>query len=180
MSSIQYLTTYEVARVLRRSTTTLERWRTKGTGPRYIKMGGTVLYDPTDIEAFVDEGRRRKTRGEPEPASQHKAAPAASRRPFVPASTQSVSPRLLAKTRPWNVAEHLRTPAQRAAYLEAVFEEGDAGLLVQAICDVSQASDPAGIRTIPRLRVNCGGVDLRALASTLKTLGLQLRIKPSG
>lgn len=31
---------------------TLERWRWRGTGPRYIKIGGRVVYRLEDIEAF--------------------------------------------------------------------------------------------------------------------------------
>lgn len=40
---------------------TLENWRTKGQGPRYIKTPGTtgkVLYDPADIEAWRDAHRQ--------------------------------------------------------------------------------------------------------------------------
>ncbi len=33
---------------------TLERWRWIGTGPRYQKIGGRVLYKLEDIEAFED------------------------------------------------------------------------------------------------------------------------------
>jgi hypothetical protein len=31
---------------------TLERWRWYGTGPRYLKIGGRVLYRLEDIEAY--------------------------------------------------------------------------------------------------------------------------------
>jgi hypothetical protein len=31
---------------------TLERWRWLGTGPRYLKIGGRVVYRLDDIEAF--------------------------------------------------------------------------------------------------------------------------------
>jgi hypothetical protein len=31
---------------------TLERWRWEGQGPRYLKVGGRVLYRLEDIEAF--------------------------------------------------------------------------------------------------------------------------------
>ncbi|WP_020187636.1 helix-turn-helix domain-containing protein [Methylopila sp. 73B] len=181
MSRVSYLTTREASAMLRRSTKALERWRTKGTGPRYIKMGGIVLYDPADIEAFVDAGRRGRTRGEPEPAKPHQAAAAVSRRPSEPASTQNVSPRLLAKTRPWNVAEHLHSPAQRAAYLEAVFEEGDTVLLAAALGDVAQATDLAGpLRgLLSNMLSSEGGINLTAVAGALKVLGLQLRVLPS-
>mgnify|MGYP006165786907 CR=1 FL=1 len=31
---------------------TLERWRVEGRGPRYMKIGGRVLYRLEDIEAY--------------------------------------------------------------------------------------------------------------------------------
>jgi hypothetical protein len=34
------------------SARTLERWRWCGTGPRYLKIGGRVLYRLEDIEAY--------------------------------------------------------------------------------------------------------------------------------
>ena len=43
---------------------TLENWRVRGTGPRFIKtpgLRGKVLYDPTDIEAWKDANRYQST-----------------------------------------------------------------------------------------------------------------------
>ena len=34
---------------------TLERWRWAGEGPRYLKLGGRVIYRSSDIEAFERE-----------------------------------------------------------------------------------------------------------------------------
>jgi hypothetical protein len=34
---------------------TLERWRWAQEGPRYLKLGGRVVYRLTDIEAFERE-----------------------------------------------------------------------------------------------------------------------------
>jgi hypothetical protein len=31
---------------------TLEQWRWQGKGPRYLKIGGRVVYRVTDVEAF--------------------------------------------------------------------------------------------------------------------------------
>jgi Helix-turn-helix domain len=49
---------------------TLEQWRWRGTGPRYLKLGGRVLYRLADIEAFegcvsnvVEIGGRRNLPG---------------------------------------------------------------------------------------------------------------------
>ena len=50
-----------VAKLLRKSVTTLLRWRCNGFGPAFIKIGGTVAYHPTDIEAFLPAQRREGT-----------------------------------------------------------------------------------------------------------------------
>ena len=45
------------------------------------------------------------------------------------------------KTSPWDVAEHLRTPEEMAAYLEACIEEadGDASFIAKALGDIARA-----------------------------------------
>ncbi len=52
-----FLTTIEVAEMLRISRRTLERMRVDGTGPRYVKVGpgkrSRVLYRQTDVEAWL-------------------------------------------------------------------------------------------------------------------------------
>jgi hypothetical protein len=42
----------DLARRWRISPRTLERWRWLGEGPRYLKLGGRVLYRTADIEAY--------------------------------------------------------------------------------------------------------------------------------
>jgi hypothetical protein len=42
----------DLARRWRISPRTLERWRWLGEGPRYLKLGGRVLYRIADIEAY--------------------------------------------------------------------------------------------------------------------------------
>ena len=44
-------------------------------------------------------------------------------------------------TTPYDVAEHLRTPEEMAAYLEACLEEanGDAGFIAKALGDIARA-----------------------------------------
>ena len=53
LSSDRLLTETEAARNLRCSPYTLKRWRKKGTGPTYIKMGRLVRYRETDVFEFV-------------------------------------------------------------------------------------------------------------------------------
>ena len=40
---------------------TLRRWRWAGCGPRFVKIGAAVRYDPADLDAFIEAGRRRST-----------------------------------------------------------------------------------------------------------------------
>ncbi len=40
---------------------TLRRWRWAGRGPRFLKIGGAVRYDPADLEAFISDARRTST-----------------------------------------------------------------------------------------------------------------------
>lgn len=49
------------------------------------------------------------------------------------------------KTRPWDVAEHLETAEDMAAYLEAALEEGDHALVAAAMGDIARAKGIAQI-----------------------------------
>lgn len=40
---------------------TMENWRVRGVGPKFIKAGRKVLYDPDDIEAWKDANRFQST-----------------------------------------------------------------------------------------------------------------------
>ena len=40
---------------------TLENWRTAGLGPKFIKAGRRVMYDPADIEAWKEANRFQST-----------------------------------------------------------------------------------------------------------------------
>ena len=40
---------------------TLENWRVQGTGPKFIKAGKRVMYDPADIEAWKQANRFQST-----------------------------------------------------------------------------------------------------------------------
>jgi len=51
------------------------------------------------------------------------------------------------KTRPWDVAEHLETVEDMAAYLEAALEEGDPALIAAAMGDIARTK---GITQIAR------------------------------
>jgi probable addiction module antidote protein len=51
------------------------------------------------------------------------------------------------KTRPWDAAEHLKSDADMAAYLEAALEDGDPALIAAALGDIARAK---GISQIAR------------------------------
>ncbi len=55
------MTRPEAAEYLRLSHKTLARWAWAGKGPPFIKIGGAVRYDPTDLTAFIEAGRRTST-----------------------------------------------------------------------------------------------------------------------
>jgi predicted DNA-binding transcriptional regulator AlpA len=47
-------TTEEAAAVLGVKPTTLGAWRHQGRGPRYLKIGRSCFYRPSDLEAWLD------------------------------------------------------------------------------------------------------------------------------
>ena len=59
------LTMPEVSTLTRRPIATLRYWRTRnrGEGPRSYKLGRAVVYDETDVLAWLDEQRAKD--GEP-------------------------------------------------------------------------------------------------------------------
>lgn len=57
----RYLRTPEAARFLGLSGRTLEKHRTYGTGPRYSKLGGRVVYRVDDLQAWVNRGSKQST-----------------------------------------------------------------------------------------------------------------------
>lgn len=59
--SNHYVRTAEAGRYLGLSGRTLEKHRTYGTGPRYRKIGGRVIYAVSDLEAWADQGAQLST-----------------------------------------------------------------------------------------------------------------------
>jgi predicted DNA-binding transcriptional regulator AlpA len=57
----RYLRTPEAARFVGLSIRTLEKHRTYGTGPRYSKLGGRVVYCLDDLQAWVAQGVKAST-----------------------------------------------------------------------------------------------------------------------
>ena len=57
----RYLRTPEAARFLSLSGRTLEKHRCYGTGPRYSKIGGRVVYRLEDLQAWAERGAMQST-----------------------------------------------------------------------------------------------------------------------
>ena len=55
----RHLNQIELSRRWNISLRTLERWRSIGEGPAFLKLGGRVLYRREDIEAFEEAQLRR-------------------------------------------------------------------------------------------------------------------------
>ena len=60
--AVQHFNQVELSRRWRLSPRTLERWRFQGTGPRYLKVGGRVVYRLEDVEAY-EAGQLQATGG---------------------------------------------------------------------------------------------------------------------
>jgi hypothetical protein len=59
--SLKHLNQIELSRRWSLSARTLERWRWMGIGPRFLKVGGRVVYRLEDIEAYEAEQIRAST-----------------------------------------------------------------------------------------------------------------------
>lgn len=85
--------------------------------------------------------------------------------------------------------EQLRDPAEAAAYLEAVLEDGDQAATMLALRQVAQAQ--GGLAAIARrahltreatykMLSKTGNPELRSLSAVLKATGLRISVKPIG
>jgi len=49
----QHLTERELAQLLSLSIRTLQDWRRRGCGPKYLKLGKAVRYPSSEVETFI-------------------------------------------------------------------------------------------------------------------------------
>ncbi|MFG5121855.1 addiction module antidote protein [Methylorubrum sp. POS3] len=92
------------------------------------------------------------------------------------------------ETRPYDTAEHLKTPEHIAAYLDAVLEDNDPALLAHALGVVARAQGMAEIaqetgrsrEQLYRTLSEKGNPQLDTLMGVLKAMGLRLSIQPVG
>ncbi len=68
------LNEHEAACLLRLSVKTLRRWRWAGRGPRFLKLESAVRYDPIDLSAYIEAGRRTSTTNTGTPKSRNALA----------------------------------------------------------------------------------------------------------
>ncbi len=60
---IKMLTSAELAKRLGVHKDTVKHWRVQGgeAGPPYVKMVGSVRYDPEEVETWISKHRRKST-----------------------------------------------------------------------------------------------------------------------
>ena len=91
-----------------------------------------------------------------------------------------------ATTREFDVADHLKTPEEIAAYLDVVLEEGDDKLLLVALRNVvkskgfTKVAQGAGLRreTLYQSFSEDGNPRLSTLSGVLGQLGMRLSVTP--
>lgn len=86
----------------------------------------------------------------------------------------------------WDAAEHLETPEDMAAYLEAALEDGDPNLVVAALGDIARSKGMTNIASetglgreslYKALSIN-GNPQFATVLKVIQSLGLRLRATP--
>jgi probable addiction module antidote protein len=88
------------------------------------------------------------------------------------------------ETTPWDPAERLTSPEAIAAYLEAVFEDGDPGLIAAALGDIARAKGmtdvarAAGVTrdALYKALTKDGDPRLSTFLGVAKALGLKIQV----
>ena len=89
------------------------------------------------------------------------------------------------KTRPWDVAEHLKNDKDIAAYLEAVLEDGDPALVSAALGDIARArgmteiAREAGLgrESLYKALSSEGNPEFATVLKVVRALGLKLHVE---
>ena len=90
-------------------------------------------------------------------------------------------------TRPWDVAEHLESDEDMAAYLEAALEEGDPVLVAAALGDIARAKGMAliaretglGRESLYKALSPEGNPKFATVLKVVRALGLRLHASPA-
>lgn len=86
------------------------------------------------------------------------------------------------RTRKWDAAEHLKTDADMAAYLEAALEDGHPALVAAALGDIARARGMSGIarqtglgrESLYKALSSHGNPEISTVLKVVKALGLRL------
>jgi probable addiction module antidote protein len=87
--------------------------------------------------------------------------------------------------RAWDVAEHLETEEDMAAYLDAALEDGDVAVIVAALGDIarakgmSQIAREAGLgrESLYKALSTTGNPEFATILKVVRALGLQLHVQ---
>ncbi|MBW4483661.1 MAG: putative addiction module antidote protein [Tildeniella torsiva UHER 1998/13D] len=90
------------------------------------------------------------------------------------------------QTFPWDAADHLETPKDMAAYLEAALEEGDPALIVTVLGDIARSKGMThiaretglGRESLYKALSSEGNPEFGTVIKVIKALGLQLHATP--
>ena len=93
----------------------------------------------------------------------------------------------MVETQPFDIQDHLKTPADRAACFDALLEDGDPSLVAAGLGDIARAigvtefARRAGIsrEAIDKRLVAGGNPTLDTIAKAAKALGLRLSVAPA-
>ncbi len=94
-------------------------------------------------------------------------------------------PRKKIKTTPWDVAEHLKTEKDMAAYLEAVLEDGDPALVSAALGDIARAKGMSqiaretglGRESLYKALSPEGNPEFSTVLKVIRALGLKFHVE---
>jgi probable addiction module antidote protein len=89
------------------------------------------------------------------------------------------------KTSPWDVAEHLKSDKDIAAYLEAVLEDGDPALVSAALGDIARAKGMTeiareaglGRESLYKALSPEGNPEFATVMKVVRALGLKLHVE---
>ncbi len=92
------------------------------------------------------------------------------------------------ETTAWDAADHLQTPKEMAAYLEAALEIGDPALVAAALGDIARAKGMTqvakdsglGRESLYKALSASGNPELATILKVISALGLQLKASPVG
>lgn len=92
------------------------------------------------------------------------------------------------ETTKWDTTKYLKSKEDIAAYLEAVFEDGDPALVAHALGEIARAegmtqvAKAAGLsrESLYKALSAAGNPELATVLKVMKALGLTLSVRPAG